>query len=207
MSETKKNLNYIDSRGTIQTDPMRVFKFRATFKVAQGVTTTFDNRITSFSGGFTGISGLAYSVAPIPYREGGYNTAIHQIPGMTNFGPVTFSRGALFGNDSAITWMRGLFGASAGEGINSTDSGKGGFRVNVTIELMDHPQAGSTTNTPRMAFYLHNAWISNLSYTDLNAGQNELMYETMTLVHEGLSVGFVNANGTPLAGSVKPAGF
>lgn len=207
MSETKQNINYIDSRATIQSDPLRVFKFRATFKVAQGITAPFDKRIVSFSGGFSGISGLAYSVAPIQYREGGYNTTVHQVPGMTTFGPVTFSRGLLYGNDSAITWMRGLFGASAGEGINTTDAGKAGFRCNVTIEVMDHPQAGSRTNAPRMAFYLHNAWISNLSFTDLNAGQNELMYETMTLVHEGMSVGFVTASGEAASGSVKPAGF
>jgi hypothetical protein len=58
-----------------------------------------------------------------------------------------------------------------------------------------------------MAFYLHNAWISNLSYTDLNAGANELMMESITLVHEGLSVGFTNSAGNAAAGSVKPAGF
>lgn len=207
MSETKKALNVIDSRGTIQTDPLRVFKFRVDFKVGDNVTAPFNSAVTSFSGGFQGISGLSYQVASIPYREGGYNTTVHNVPGMTSFTPVTLTRGVLFGNDSAITWMRGLFAASSGEGFSASDSGKAGFRCNVTIQVMDHPDTGASTTTPRMAFYLHNAWISNLSYTDLNAGANELMMETMTLVHEGLSVGFTRGTGSAYPGSVKPAGF
>jgi hypothetical protein len=206
-NEKAKALNFIDTRKTIPTDPLRAFKFRVKFKVADNVTTVFDSGVTSFSGGFNGISGLSYQVAPITYREGGYNTTVHNVPGMTTFGPVTFTRGAIYGNDSAMTWMRGLFAASSAEGFNVADSGKAGFRCNVTIQVMDHPQEGSATNVPRMAFYLHNAWISNLSYTDLNAGANELMMETMTLVHEGLSVGFVNSTGGALSGSKVPAGF
>lgn len=207
MSESSKKLNVIEERSTIQTDPMRVFRFRAKFNVATGTTSPFDSRITSFSGGFSGISGLTTTVAPIAYREGGYNTTIHQVPGMANFNPVTFSRGVLFGNDSAITWMRGLFAASSGEGFNVNDAGAAGFRCNVTIQLMDHPNAGSATNTPSMGFFLHNAWITTLSFSDLNAGANELMYETMTLVHEGLSVAMLNADGSAAAGSKIPAGF
>jgi hypothetical protein len=43
-----------------------------------------------------------------------------------------------------------------------------------------------------MKFTVHNAWIQSLSFSDLNASDNQLMYETMSLVHEGLSVDFVN---------------
>jgi phage tail-like protein len=207
MSESKKALNFIDSRSTIATDPLRAFKFRVTFKVGEGVSTPFNTAVTSFSGGFQGISGLSFSVNSIPYREGGYNSTVHQVPGLTAFNPVTLTRGVLFGNDSAITWMRGLFAASAAEGFNVNDSKASGFRCNVTIQVMDHPNEGSATNTPRMAFYLHNAWISSLNYTDLNAGANELLLETIQLVHEGLSVGFVNSAGNAASGSVKPAGF
>ena len=206
MSETKKNLNVIDTRGTIETDPMRSFRFRANFKPV-GANGVFNDAITGFSGGFSSISGLSITTAPILYREGGYNTTIHQIPGMTTFEPITFSRGALFGNDSAITWMRGLFGASAGEGFNVDDSGKSAFRCNVTIEVMEHPNAASTTNTPRLGFYAQNAWISSLNYSGLDAGSNNIMYESMTLVHEGLSIAMLNPDGSAYQGSVKPKGF
>lgn len=206
MSESSKNLNTIDTRGTIETDPMRAFRFRATFKPV-GKNGVFDKAIVGFSGGFSSISGLGISTQSIPYREGGYNTTIHNVPGMTSFQPITFSRGVLFGNDSAITWMRGLFGASAGEGLNVTDSGKSAFRCNITIEVMEHPNAVNKTNTPRLGFYVHNAWISGLEYSGLNAQADGLMYETMTLVHEGLSVAMLTETGNAAAGSVKPAGF
>lgn len=206
MSETAKNLNTIDSRGSLTTDPMRSFRFRAKFQTAG--TSAFNPAITSFSGGFSGIGGLNMQVQPIAYREGGYNTTVHQVPGMTSFSPVTFSRGMLYGNDSAITWMRGLFAVTSGEGLSvGTTDGANSFRCNVTIELMDHPEANGTTNVPRVGFYLHNAWIQSLAYSDLNAGGNELMFETMTLVHEGLSIAQLTSTGAAATGSKKPLGF
>jgi phage tail-like protein len=206
MAEKRKDLNVIDSRSTIQTDPMRAFRFRATFRSAGAF--PFNSAITSFSGGFNSVSGLNTTVTPITYREGGYNTTMHQIPGMATFSPVVFSRGALYGNDSAITWMRGLFAATSGEGfaISNTNNARN-FRCRVTIEAMDHPNAGISTNIPRIGFYLHNAWISTLAFSDLNAGANELMFEQMTLVHEGLSVAMLNSNGTAATGNFKPPGF
>jgi phage tail-like protein len=206
MSEKKKNLNVIDTRGTIATDPLRAFRFRATFKPV-GSYKVFNEAIINFSGGFQSINGLSITTTPIAYREGGYNTTAHMIPGMTSFEPIVFSRGALFGNDSAITWMRGLFGVTAGEGLNVSDTGNQSFRCNITIELMEHPNASSTTNTPRMGFFVHNAWITNLSFSNLNATENTILFESMTLTHEGLSIAMLNADGSAANGSVKPKGF
>lgn len=205
MSESKLNtsITTIQDRGTIATDPMRVFRFKATFLPAEGGT-IFNDSVTSFSGGFSGIGGLRTDLSIIEYREGGYNTTTHKIPGMASFEPVRFSRGVLFSNDGAINWMRGLFAATAGEGL-AVGPGKT-FRCNVKIELMDHPNAGPTaSNAPRLAFFLHNAWIASLNYSDLSAGANELMFETMTLVHEGLSVAFLDADNKVTAGSAKPS--
>lgn len=172
----------------IATDPLRNFRFYAEFAAsADGVFT--DTITTSFTGGFTNISGLSVNTQAIGYREGGYNTTLHQVPGMTTFSPVTFQRGVLSGNDEAITWMRGLFAAAAGDGL-AVSPGKG-FRVDITVYVLDHPNAAATTNVAKMKFKIHNAWITTLSYSDLNATANELMFETMTLVHEGLSVDFV----------------
>jgi len=113
---------------------------------------------------------------------------------MTTFTPVTFSRGVLSGNDQAITWMRGLFAASAGEGIG-VGAGKG-FRVNVKISVQDHPNATVTSATTKMAFEIHNAWITGLNYTGLDATNGAILFETMQLVHEGLSVYFTDTTGT-----------
>ena len=193
-------INTIDDRGSILSDPLRQFRFKVEFIQAK----PFDNRITTntsggFTGGFTSVSGLAIINDPIAYREGGYNTTAHKVPGMTRFNDVTLTRGALFGNDQAITWMRGIFAASAGEGLNVDTSGKTGvanqFRCDVKIMVMDHPNSDATTNTPKMAFLLKNAFIASIGYTDLDATQNGLFVESLTLVHEGLSVLFVDENG------------
>lgn len=203
------NKSIINRFSTIATDPLRNFRFYAEFTQAgeapfssKIATSTSAKQPTSgisdgWIGGFTSISGLAISTQNIPYREGGYNTTVHQVPGMTTFVPVTFQRGALFGNDQAITWMKGLFSAAAGGGL-ATGAGKT-FRVNIDIYVMDHPNASSEDNTPRMRFRIHNAWISNLNYNDLNAADGNILFETMTLVHEGLSVDFVGADGKPVA--------
>jgi phage tail-like protein len=179
----------INRFSTIATDPLRSFRFFAEFTAAEG--TVFDSKITSgFTGGFTNISGLNITTQSIQYREGGYNTTVHQIPGMTTFSPITLQRGVLAGNDQAITWMRGLFAAAAGDGIATTTSAKT-FRVNVDIYVMDHPNANAASeNLPKMKFTVHNAWLTGLNYTDLNANDGSLFFESMQLVHEGLTVAF-----------------
>jgi hypothetical protein len=215
MAETTKVVNVIDSRSTIGSDPLRRFRFRAVFSPApSGGTATgtaFDPRITSFSGGFNAITGLGIKINPIEYREGGYNTTAHKIPGQATFDDVTFSRGALYGNDGAITWMRGLFAAASGDGIGLTAENGGGFRCNISVFLMDHPSSATTTNTPRMGFFIHNAWISTLTYSGLDAGSNDLLFEGMTLSHEGISIAMVDVStaGTISAssGNKIPAGF
>jgi phage tail-like protein len=194
-------INTIDDRGSILTDPLRTFRFKAEFTPVD-TGNSFDNRILSntaggFTGGFSSVSGLSATTAPIQYREGGYNTTVHQIPGMVTFSPVTFTRGVLFGNDQAITWMRGLNAVASGEGLSIDNvNHPSQFRCNVKISVMDHPNADGVRNDPRMSFILRNAWITSLTYNDLNAGDNGLLFETMTLVHEGLSPAFVNTDGT-----------
>jgi phage tail-like protein len=193
---------------SIATDPLRGFRFNASFTVTTAGT-VFDPRIgdststntpsvsgksTGWVGGFTNISGLAINTQAIQYREGGYNTTVHQIPGMTTFTPVTFSRGVLYGNDQAITWMRGMFSAAAGEGLNNSG---GNFRTDIVITVNDHPNTTvDTGERPKMQFKLHNAWITALNYTDLDATNGAILFETMQLVHEGLSVSFVNTSPT-----------
>jgi phage tail-like protein len=196
----------INRFSTVATDPLRNFRFYAEFNpTGDGV---FDSRIRTgnsnnynassgksngWIGGFTGISGLSINTQSIAYREGGYNTTVHQIPGMTTFPPISFQRGVLYGNDQAITWMRGLFAAAQGDGLSVATNRS--FRVNVDIYVLTHPNANpQDKNEPRMGFRAHNAWISSLMYSDLNSGDNALLFESMGLVHEGLSVFFTDSN-------------
>jgi phage tail-like protein len=194
---TSSNISRFSS---IATDPLRNFKFIAEFSPSN--TAVFDAAITpTVAAGFTSITGLGINTQSIPYREGGYNTTIHQIPGMTTFTPITFQHGTLTSNLQGIKWMRGLFAAAAGEGVAL---GGKDFRCNVDIYVLDHPaQIGDTDDMvtkAKMHFKVHNAWITTLQYSDLNAGDQNILFEQMTLVHEGLSVG-VMANGADVAAS------
>jgi phage tail-like protein len=125
---------------------------------------------------------------------------------MTTFNPISFNRGVIYGNQQGIDWMRTLFAAAAGDGIAL---GGNDFRCDVKIYVLDHPAASNATFTPgttpgtfgeggasvtKMAFHVHNAWISTLNYSDLDAGGNNIMVETIGLVHEGLSVFFTDDN-------------
>lgn len=199
----------INRFSTLGTDPLRSFRFYVEFsavglngetpvspKIGMASTSTspaIAGTSTGWVGGFTNISGLNVTTQAIQYREGGYNTTVHQIPGMTTFSPITLQRGVLYGNDQAITWMRSLFAAAAGDGIGGVNlSEKKTFRMDVKIYVMDHPNASaSDKNLPKMGFKIHNAWLSGLNYTDLNANDGSLLFESMSLVHEGLSAFYV----------------
>jgi phage tail-like protein len=202
----------INRFSTLATDPLRSFRFIAVFSdpAADG-DSVFDKRITStvsnmpngtsgastgFIGGFMSITGLNITTQAIQYREGGYNTTVHQIPGMTTFTNITMQRGVLYGNDQAITWMRGLFAAVAGDGITAGTAGSKGYRVNIKIYVMDHPNPAAD-NVPRIGFDIRNAWITQLSYSDLSANEGAILFESLTIVHEGLSVFFTDNAYTP----------
>lgn len=186
---------------TLASDPLRSFRFQVEFSTTE--TAPFNNQLLSSNaapngtiqagwiGGFSSVSGLSITTQAIPYREGGYNTTVHQVPGMTTFGPISLQRGVLYGNEQAITWMRGLFAAVAGDGLTSGNANGKTFRVNMKIYVMDHPNSG-TTNTARMGFDIRNAWITQLNYTDLAANDGAILFESMQIVHEGLSVFFTD---------------
>jgi len=179
------------------TDPLRNFKYFVEFSPSLNggtVFTTGSSALTSFSGGFTSVTGLTINTQAIAYREGGYNTTVHQIPGTTSFQPLVLNRGMIYGQDQAINWMRGLFSAAAGSGISVAGAD---FRLDVKIYVLDHPS--TTTNstgpggqTSRVVFTAHNAWITSLNYTDLNGTDNNILFEQITLVHEGLDVFFTD---------------
>lgn len=205
-----QKIGQIGRFSSLASDPLRGFRFYAEFVVADGDKSTFTNKIldskdkpeitgsktsTGFVGGFTQIGGLQVQIADIAYREGGFNVTTHHVPGLVTYPNVVFQRGVLYGNDQAIDWVKGLVNITSGSGLNPKGKGAAkGYRVNVNIYVADHPNTGDELR-PKMRFTLHNAWITNLTYTDLNSVANEVMFETMTLVHEGMTVGFADNNG------------
>lgn len=201
------------STANLMTDPVRNFKFVVTF---QPTGTKDDKWGTNFGKmGFVSLSGLSVSTESIAYREGGYNTNVHQIPGQSQFTPISLSKGVMLGNGENALWMKRLFSvmtpsATTGVGAN--------FRCNLDIQVLSHPnpkayagsESTSTVQTPTdlhtsLRFKVYNAWITSLAYSNLDAGANTLMVEELALVHEGFDV--VYGTGYTAEGSAKEISY
>jgi len=198
----------INPFSTLATDPLRNFRFLVQFNPKEGDSAksgvSYDASV-----GFVQVSGLTVQTEAIQYREGGYNTTVHQIPGMTVFTPLTFTRGQVLGSRQNWDWMKQLFAVTSGSSVSHVGTD---FRCNIDIAVLSHPNpAGTTTNVSARAnnpadlhtalrFRVYNAWITSLSFGDLSAGDNALMVEQMTVVHEGFNVIYAN-NYNATAGS------
>lgn len=190
----------INNRSTLVTDPLRNFRFLVTF-IPQSTTNTTLTKLKSATFGFTSVSGMSVATDSIPYREGGYNTTVHQIPGQTTFTPITLQRGVILGTSQNWDWVKNLFATVGAAGTSRTVAEN--FRCDLEIQVLSHPipAAGSgdnssTTDHVAMRFHVYNAWPTAVAYSDLNAGDNALFVEQMTLVHEGFDVNFATTLGT-----------
>lgn len=195
----------INLRGTLETDPIRNFRYLVKFQPRGDgdFYKEFDTKI-----GFTSVSGLAMSTESIPYRQGNYNTSVHHVPGQTSFSPVTFQRGIMLGTDQNWRWMKRLYSVDGASGIGGPGQD---FRVRVVIDVLSHPNPGSRATKGgggdggtgfgtiaegtavaddhvALKIGLANAWVTSLAYSDLSAGDNAVMVEQMTLVHEGMDI-------------------
>lgn len=191
----------INNRSSLITDPLRNFRFLVTFKALPTASTATKNLQNAVSFGFTSVSGMAVTTDSIPYREGGYNTTVHQIPGQTTFAPITLQRGLILGTAKNWNWMREMFATVQG-GAGSRGVAEN-FRCDLNIEVLSHPIPGvgaegaGDTTPPKdhvaMRFKVYNCWPTSVAYSDLNAGDNALFVEQITLVHEGFDVNFGTA--------------
>lgn len=200
----------INNRSNQAIDPIRNFRFLVNFEQLTPNNAGWDPK--SYIG-FTSVSGLAISTESIPYREGGYNTTVHQIPGQSTFSPVTFQRGVQIGSRQHWDWMEMIFQTITGENFKSVSAS---FRSDVVIKVLDHPvpyangalNFGAAANEVQQAaddtvvaeFRLYNAWPTSIAYSDLNSGDNALMVEQMTLVHEGMTMKWAPRNGDGITG-------
>ena len=197
--------NAINARGTLKSDPVRNFRFVASFFPLgeKNATTQWDPSKPAGRVGFTSISGLNISTESIPYREGQYNTTVHQIPGQTTFSPITFQRGVVLGTRQHWDWMRMLFRVN--DPKSEQIAPKTSFRADIEVQVLVHPVAysddtgyGSNVTSggigtaerdlTAMRFRIYNAWPTSVAYSDLNAGDNALLVEQLTVVHEGFDL-------------------
>jgi len=124
--------------------------------------------------GFTEISGLDFETEVIEYREGSnktYNKT--KQPGLTKYSDITLKRGTFLGDFEFFElWRKTMM----------FQEGKEKFRRDIVIKLLDEE------HTPIISWSVLNAWPRKVQYADLKADANEIIIETMILVHEGLSI-------------------
>jgi phage tail-like protein len=124
--------------------------------------------------GFTEISGLDFETEVIEYREGSskkYNKT--KQPGLTKYSDITLKRGTFLGDFEFFElWRKTMM----------FQEGKEKFRRDIIIKLLDEE------HTPIISWNVVNAWPRKVQYGDLKADANEILIETMILVHEGLSI-------------------
>lgn len=177
--------------GPGMSDPARNFKFQVQFHHN-------DKTISDNIGlmGFMSVSGLAVSTEAIPYREGGMNTTPHKSPGQSDYAPVTLVNG-VFGNKFGFWyWQKMMNFYQAGAGLlDNAGSIAGNFRSDVEITVFRHP----VTNDPlvganlgnsgqELRYMLYNAWPTGYALSDLNAGDNSVLVQQVTLVYEGFDM-------------------
>ncbi|MEO9146851.1 MAG: phage tail protein [Ginsengibacter sp.] len=124
--------------------------------------------------GFTEVTGLDFETEVIEYREGNlpvYNKT--KQPGLTKYTDVTLKRGIVLDDLEYFNqWVKtAMF-----------QEKKETYRRTVTIKLLNEEHKAIIVWT------LSRAWPSKIQSTDLKADGNEVAIETLTFVHEGLTM-------------------
>jgi phage tail-like protein len=197
---------------TMRTDPLRNFKFRVQIipKNSNGDLSRTLAGIDEL--GFAQVSGISVTNDIITYREGGMNTHPHKMVGQSDYAPVSFARGAFSGQDQMWNWQKFIHawlgngvGGEAGLATDLVD-----YRCDVLVKVYDHPHTSSVTDVGslkyqydggdtanasqvvpgnvKFQFKLFNAWPGAYALTDLNAGDNGILIQSMTVHHEGFYV-------------------
>lgn len=200
----------LNVRGSLQADPIRNFRFIVSFypTIMPGASGKYGQPNWKPVGrfGFTSVSGFAFNVGVQTIREGGYNATVRQIPTHVEFSALQLDRGVALGSSQNWDWMRMMLRVVQGRAEGS----KALFRSDVEIAVLTAPVPYGNSNKSygyqnnnseyqneyqsakddhvALRFRLYNAWPTSVVYSDLNAGDNALMVERMTLVHEGLDV-------------------
>ena len=117
--------------------------------------------------GFSDCSGLGSSTDPVEYREGGDNTTMRKLPGLTKYTNISLKWG-LTDSRELYDWYRKVV-------TGKTE------RRNGSIVVLD---ANGVTEVVRWNFF--NGWPTKLEAPSLSAKGNEVAIETLEIAHEGL---------------------
>lgn len=118
-------------------------------------------------GHFTECSGLGVKVGVIRYREGGTSQVVRCVPGRVEYGDISLRYGLTSSSDLFDWFMSAVNGAVQ--------------RKHVSIVVLDSDGVRELTR-----WDLFDAWPSQWRGAMLNAMEQEVAIETLTLVYESL---------------------
>lgn len=177
----------LEDRTRSKSDPIRNFKYLVYFNTGDA---TMDSEMSKV--GFTSVDGLSMNTEVMAYREGGWNTNPHKLPGQTDFSPITLSNGVFSDKPGMWQMAQKMFAVQWGQGTLGLGDE---FRFDMSIHVMDHPvTAGPAAGKPRgldgavLAFQVYNAFVASAAFGPLNASDNGVLIQTMTVHHEGFEV-------------------
>jgi phage tail-like protein len=119
---------------------------------------------------FQKVSGLDIETDVVEYRHGNSQThSVIKMPGLMKYSDITLERGTFAGDISFYELISQIK-------LNTFT------RVPVQIRLLDE------TDSPRIVWDLLNGFVSKITPTDLDSQTSDVAIETMTIVHEGLTI-------------------
>jgi phage tail-like protein len=190
----------LTDRTRTQADPVRNFKFQVQLFHSDA---TMQTEIAKM--GFMSVEGISMNTEMVPYREGGWNTNPHKLPGLTDFAPLTMSAGVFWTKPGMWNLAKQMFSVQWGQGTIGMGAE---FRFDMAVRVLDHPvtqgSASGSTKAPDgavMAFGFYNCWAASVGFSGLNAMDNSVLIHQMTVHHEGFEVFFGNQDAQDLTNS------
>jgi phage tail-like protein len=116
--------------------------------------------------GFSDCSGFGANTDPIEYREGGQNTTMRKLPGVTKYPNITLKWG-LTDSKELYQWYRDVVQGKI-------------VRKNGSIILLD------LDGTEKLRWNFTDAWPTKWDGPDFTAKGNDVAVETLELAHEGI---------------------
>ena len=188
------------TRGTA--DPVRNFKFQVAMFHPNN---KFTDEIQKL--GFMSIEGIAMNTEMVPYREGGWNTNPHKLPGQTDFAPLTMSAGVFYDRPGVWLLAQAMFAVQWGTG--TIELGKD-FRYDMGVRVLDHPVTfgapsgtGGSPSGAVIGFKFYNCWTASVGFNNLSAMDNAVLIHQMTVHNEGFDVFFGNDRAPPLSNPTR----
>lgn len=209
----------INLRGNLETDPIRNFRYLVKFQPTTGNwTNEFDTTIgfTAVSGLAMSTESIPYrqgnsntsvhhvpgqtSFSPVTFQRGvmlgtdqnwRWMKRLYSVDGASGLG----GPGVNFRCRIIIDVLSHPNPGSRFQGSDGNAADNGGYG-----SVIDGPNGQTTLSEGAAAADDHialkiglaNAWITALAYSDLNAGDNAVMVEQMTVVHEGMDIKWAN---------------